>query len=412
MSGPGQRPLARNRRGEGEKGRRGETGASSFLPFSLSPLLHFPRRNLLNWYRNHARDLPWRRTRDPYAIWVSEVMLQQTQVATVIPYFERFLEAFPTLHCLAIAPLAKVLRLWEGLGYYRRARQLHAAARQMAAQHAGSLPDDVQALSGMPGFGRYTAAAVLSQAFDRPLGIIEANSRRVLGRFFARRGEREKGRKGAGESQRVAAGSDSELWRLAQELVPRRGAGEFNQALMELGALVCTVKSPNCAACPLRRGCASRRLGLENKVPPSLRRSQVERVCEVAVVPNRRDTVLVLQRPDGAARWAGLWEFPHGPMAPAESPVEAAGRVLRELTGLAGRVRDRQTAIHYSVTRFRHEIHCFVAECGRTGIVPSFHARGRWLPPERLRELPMSSPQRRLADWYMQSIHIDARTAQ
>ena len=199
---------------------------------------------------------PWRRhDRNPYRIWVSEVMLQQTQVATVIPYFERFLHAFPTLADLASAAEHDVLHLWEGLGYYRRARDLHQAARQLVSLHGGQFPKEPQTLATLPGMGRYTVGAVLSQAFDRRLPILEANSQRVLCRLF---GLREDPRNGP--MRRV-------LWHLAEQLLPMRGAGQFNQALMELGALVCTATAPRCDDCPLATGCVARRLGLQERFP-------------------------------------------------------------------------------------------------------------------------------------------------
>src|SRR5437764_8126511 len=189
---------------------------------------HPLHRRLLGWFDRHRRDLPWRRDRDPYRVWVSEVMLQQTQVATVVPYFERFLAAFPTLADLAAADEQDVLRLWEGLGYYRRARHLHQAARRLAAEHGGTLPDDPAVWRDLPGVGRYILGAVLSQAFDRKLPIVEANSLRVLTRLFGYRGDP---REGVGKKW---------VWAAAEAVLPAKRAGDFNQALMELGALICT----------------------------------------------------------------------------------------------------------------------------------------------------------------------------
>src|SRR5262249_26591429 len=194
------------------------------------------RRRLLHWFGRHRRDLPWRRTRDPYAIWVSEVMLQQTQVATVIPFFERFCRSFPTLAALAAADEQDVLRHWEGLGYYRRARALHRAAQVLAAHHDGTFPNDPDIVRRLPGIGRYTLGAVLSQAFDRRLPILEANSLRVLCRLFGVRADPR-----SGPTRRL-------LWRLAEELLPPRRVGDFNQALMELAALVSSPSSPRCGA--------------------------------------------------------------------------------------------------------------------------------------------------------------------
>jgi A/G-specific adenine glycosylase len=359
---------------------------SPILPLSLSPLLRFPRARLLAWYRRHARDLPWRRTRDPYAIWVSEVMLQQTQVATVVPYFERFLAGLPTLASLAAVPLSQVLRLWEGLGYYRRARHLHAAARSMMKAHAGQLPDDPAELGSLPGFGRYTVGAVLSQAYGRPLAIVEANSRRVLSRYF-----------GLGENA-PRMKTERAIWAVAEALVPKHVPGEFNQALMELGALVCTPRGPDCSSCPLHAGCRARRSGLQASLPVTAARGAVERIQEVAVVPVRRGKVLVLKRGQ-AERWAGLWEFPHGPLRARESTTKAAVRILRELTGLKAKPRAAHTNIRYSVTRFRYDMECFVAESNRDKVALASHVSGRWLTEADLKSLPMSAPQRRLAEW-------------
>jgi A/G-specific adenine glycosylase len=208
------------------------------------------RRRLLAWFARHQRDLPWRANRDPYRIWVSEVMLQQTQVSTVIPYFKRFLEAFPTLIDLAEADEQDVLRLWEGLGYYRRARDLHRAARSLAAEFDGRIPDDPEAWQALPGVGRYILGAVLSQAFDRRLPIVETNSQRVLCRLF---GQRADPRRGPGRHW---------LWQVAERLLPMRRVGEFNQALMELGALICAPRDAsgfrNRSQCPPSRRTPSR----------------------------------------------------------------------------------------------------------------------------------------------------------
>ena len=197
------------------------------------------RRRLLGWFDENARDLPWRHSRDPYRIWVSEVMLQQTTVAAVIPYFGRFLDRFPTSDGSAAAEPSEVLRLWAGLGYYRRARDLHRAAQSIAEHHGGELPRDEASVRNLPGFGRYTANAVLSQAFDARLPILEANSVRLLCRLTATTDEAK------------SPATLKKLWQLSEELLPTKRIGDFNQALMELGAVVCTPKQPRCSECPL-----------------------------------------------------------------------------------------------------------------------------------------------------------------
>jgi A/G-specific adenine glycosylase len=349
------------------------------------------QRRLRSWFRRRQRDLPWRRDRDPYRIWVSEVMLQQTQVATVIPYFERFLRTFPTIAALAAADEQEVLRLWEGLGYYRRARDLHRTARVLASEHGGRFPDDPALLRGLPGLGRYTANAVLSQAFDARLPILEANSQRVLSRLF---GRAEDPRQGPARAW---------LWQAAEELLPGRpgarrasGAGEFNQALMELGALVCTPAAPRCDACPLAARCVARQQGLQEVIPARTPPPAVTLVEEAAVVVRRGDRVLLAQRPEGG-RWAGMWEFPHGPLEEGESHDAAARRLGPALTGMELAAGPEILTVRHGITRYRVTLVCFEAEHVAGTFRSPFYVRGEWLTLADLATHPVSSPQRRLA---------------
>ncbi len=339
---------------------------------------------LLAWFEKARRDLPWRRDRDPYRIWVSEVMLQQTTVAAVVPYFERFLTAFSTLADLAAADEQDVLRLWEGLGYYRRARDLHRAARQLVASHGGDIPDDPDVLRGLPGLGRYTLGAVLSQAFDRRLPIVEANSLRVLCRLFGRADDPRRG-----PAQRW-------LWQVAEDLLPTTRAGDFNQALMELGALVCTPTAPRCGECPLAKDCVARRLGLQEAIPAKAAPTAITEVTEVAVVIRRAGEVLLAQRPD-AGRWARMWEFPHGPLTDGEVHETAARRLAADLAGLDVRPGEELMTLKHGVTRYRITLVCFEAEHRGGAFRSAFYREGLWLAPDRLAEYPVSAPQRRLA---------------
>ena len=263
---------------------------------------------LLAWYRAHARDLPWRRTRDPYAVWISEAMLQQTRVETVVDYWRRFLARFPRVEDLAAASEDEVLALWSGLGYYRRARSLVAAARAIVAEHGGRFPRDPAAARALPGVGPYTAGAVLSIAYDLPEALVDGNVERVLGRVLG---------------LELAAGS-AELrrraWGIARELVPAEGgAGEWNQALMELGATTCTARAPRCPACPLAGRCAARRTGRAEALPlPRASPATVDVGLEVLVV--EREGRLLLERRGAAGRMAGLWQFPTREEVPASSP--------------------------------------------------------------------------------------------
>jgi A/G-specific adenine glycosylase len=355
-------------------------------PEAVPPdLRRWVARRLRAWFARHRRDLPWRHDRDPYRIWVSEVMLQQTQVATVVPYFERFVRAFPTVADLAAADEQQVLRLWEGLGYYRRARDLHRAARTIVAEHGGAFPSEPGAAGRLPGLGRYTTNAVLSQAFDRRLPIVEANSQRVLSRFFGRADDPREG------------GARRWLWRAAEALLPARGVGEFNQALMELGALVCVPSGPDCARCPLAERCEARRLGLQESIPARAAPPETTYVRESAVVVRRGEAVLLVQRPASAGRWANLWEFPHGPLADGEDHEEAAARLVGELTGLKARLGPELLTIRHGITRYQITLVCFEAAHRAGEFRSPFYAAGRWVAPAALADYPVSAPQRRLA---------------
>src|SRR5579872_810155 len=213
------------------------------------------RRALRAWYSRHARPLPWRKTADPYVIWISEIMLQQTTVAAVVPYFDRFVKRFPTLESLASAAEKEVLRRWEGLGYYSRARNLHRAARILVRERGGRFPNDVAELLTLPGIGRYTAGAIASFAFDKQAPILEANTLRLYCRLLD-----------FGGDPRSAAGQKL-LWGFAGQIVPRRHPGTFNQSLMELGATVCTVDEPRCSVCPVRGYCAAFSRGRQTQIP-------------------------------------------------------------------------------------------------------------------------------------------------
>jgi A/G-specific adenine glycosylase len=282
---------------------------------------------LLRWYRQNRRALPWRGRRDPYFIWLSEAMLQQTQVATVVPYYERFLERFPTIERLAAAPLDDVLRLWAGLGYYARARNLHAAARRIVADHGGKLPDTVEELRKLPGFGPYTAGAVASIAFGRRAAVVDGNVARVLARLHAIR------------SDVRAPATRSRLWRLAESLLPRRSCGDFNQAMMELGATLCTPAIPRCGRCPLRTECRAFRLGAADRLPVVAARPRVRRETHVVAAITRAGRWLFVRRPRRGL-WGGLWELPTAPSRSTAS-LAVARRLAGELCGAGVAVEAR-----------------------------------------------------------------------
>ena len=355
------------------------------LPFDSAWLRNF-RRRLRAWYDQHARDLPWRGTRDPYAVWLSEIMLQQTQVETVKPYFQRFLAALPTIRTLAEADEQLVLRLWEGLGYYRRARQLHLAARRIVADHGGSFPSDPQSVERLPGIGRYTAGAVLSIAFDQRRPILEANTVRVFSRLLAYC------------CPTTLSAGQKLLWAAAEAVLASRDVGRFNQALMELGSQVCRGRAPNCDVCPAMGLCRAQQRGMQNEIPHPKPRLQFEELAEAALLVRRRGRLLLIQWPEGR-RWAGLWDFPRFPIhGKTEAEIHRAivENVLR-LTGVTVSPGEHRKTLRHGVTRFRITLDCYDAEylshdgCGAENLVQ------KWVRPAELEHFPLSSSGRKLA---------------
>ncbi|RKI03070.1 A/G-specific adenine glycosylase [Corallococcus sp. AB030] len=296
--------------------KRTDTGA---LPAPVSPerhaALHGP---LLSWYDRNKRDLPWRRTRDPYAIWLSEVMLQQTQVSTVIPYWERFLARFPTVKALASAPLDDVLSGWKGLGYYSRARNLHRAAQEVVERFGGKLPSKAEELLSLPGFGRYTSGAVASIAFGEEAPIVDGNVARVLSRLFEVEGL-------PGDRDREAT-----LWALASALVKGERPGDFNQALMEHGATVCRPESPLCLLCPVRDGCIAFKKGRVDELPPAKVRAAPRKLFLALAVWPHAGTLLFARRADKGL-FGGLWELPAVEVEEDTSEAEATERLATAL---------------------------------------------------------------------------------
>ncbi|MGD0359795.1 MAG: A/G-specific adenine glycosylase [Bryobacteraceae bacterium] len=309
---------------------------------------------LLRWYRAGHRDLPWRRTRDPYRIWVSEIMLQQTRAEAAIPYYERFLERYPTAAALAAAPLDEVLTSWSGLGYYSRARNLHKAARLMN----GVFPSEYAAIRDLPGVGDYTAAAIASMAFGLPYAALDGNVMRVAARL-------------TNDAADIGASRTRARFReTAQEWLDRRHAGAFNQAMMELGATVCLPRAPRCEVCPLAAICAARRAGSERQLPVKARKTAPVKVAMAVAVVVRRERLLLWQRPPDAGRLAGFWELPA-----LEQLPEWSG--MREV----GRFRHTITHHHYEVAVWTGK-----ARGGRTM---------RWVPIESLERIPLSTTARK-----------------
>lgn len=338
--------------------------------------------DLLVWYRAHRRDLPWRGA-SPYAVWVSEIMLQQTQVVTVIPYYLRFLERFPTLETLAKAPLEEVLALWAGLGYYARARNLHRAAQVVMERHGGQVPRIPEEIEALPGIGRYTSGAILSIAFGIPRPLVDGNVIRVLSRLFGLRGDPK------------SAANQERLWSLAAQLVPHDAPGDFNQAVMELGAILCVPADPRCEVCPLRRDCVAGNSPDPTALPElSPGRAPIAVNHSAAIVSDPADRVLIAQRPLHGL-WGGMWEFPRVVCMPGEAPEAAARRAAREVAGLEIEIGKKVARVKHGVTHYRITLYGFA---GRSLVPESIAAAGdcaaiRWETLETLPRAPFSAPQ-------------------
>jgi A/G-specific adenine glycosylase len=357
------------------------------------------REHLIRWYEGARRELPWRADRDAYRILVSEMMLVQTTVTAVIPYFERFMERYPTPESLAEADEADVLKTWEGLGYYRRARQLHASARTIVSEHGGKIPDDPAAVRALPGVGRYIAGAIMSFAFDRPEPIVEANSQRVLARLLAVKVDVK------------SAPALERIWQAAERLVPPRGAGVFNQALMELGAIVCTPREPGCLVCPLANLCEARRLGLQDRLPVMTPKPPPLAVTEAAVLLECAERVLIVQRGRGTL-WEQFWEFPTVHVEGADPALRSFGKPtaladgIRRLTGISASIGEPVTTFRYSVTNHRVKlvVHRASAPHGEPRPGPNL-VEARWVEPATLSRYTFSSPGRKMIAWINQNPH-------
>lgn len=334
------------------------------------------QRALHQWYLNNRRDLPWRRTQDPFAIWVSEVMLQQTQVKTALPYYERFMEMFPTVQCLADATLQAVLKAWEGLGYYSRARNLHRAAGIVASQMDGRLACDWQTFKRLPGVGDYIAAAVLSIAFGRPHAVADGNVKRVLARLFL-------------IDVPVNQATGHKVFQTtAQQLLSHSSPGDHNQAVMELGALVCTPRLPACGSCPLKRFCRAAGTDQIDRYPLRLKTNPTPEHRLVCAVVVKKGRLLLIRRPSEGLL-GGLWEFPNGPWKSGEAFTRACIYMVRSAVGLDVKPLGRLTSVRHAYSHFK--IHMSVYHCRwQSGRVRLNGPRAfRWVPFEKLEEFPL-----------------------
>lgn len=339
---------------------------------------------LLKWYRQHARRLPWRDLPAPYRVWVSEIMLQQTRVETVIAYFERWMERFPTLEALAGASEQEVLKAWEGLGYYSRARNLHRAARQVMETYAGQLPDDQAELEKLPGIGRYTAGAIASIAFGKDAPALDGNIRRVLARVF---NVAVPARSPAGERQ---------LWQLAAESLPPGRAGDYNQALMDLGSSICTPRAPACLICPIAVYCQARALGLQEARPVLDAKPATPHYTVTAAVIFHGGQVLIALRPSSGLL-GGLWEFPGGKVEPGETLEESLRREIMEELGVTIQVGEPIGVYQHGYTHFKVTLHAFHCQLGDQEPQALHATQIRWAPLAELDNYPMGKIDRQIA---------------
>jgi len=332
------------------------------------------RKELSRWYKVHKRDLPWRQTKDPYKIWISEVMLQQTTASAVIPYYEKWLNLFPSMEALARASRQRVLKAWEGLGYYQRARNLHQAARIMCRQNACQVPDSYEALIALPGFGPYITAAVLSIAYGQPLPVLDANVRRVVMRLAGLRGQ---------FSPRL----DKILLERVRAIFPARNGGDFNQAMMELGALVCRPRNPSCLLCPVQRFCLAFKCGEQEIIPTPKKRNIQEIETVVAIIRDGRRYLIQKRPPHGLM--AELWEFPGGKREKGESLRGALQRELHEELDAEVKVGRLFLKVRHAYTRFR--VTLFAFECELTGPRTFKKKNIRWVFLKALKRCPFPS---------------------
>lgn len=335
------------------------------------------QRRLLKWYRRERRDLPWRRTRDPYRIWVSEIMLQQTQVSTVVPYYQRFVKELPTVRRLAAAPFSKVLSLWAGLGYYHRSRNLHRTAGLIVRNHRGRFPDRHEDVLALPGIGRYTAGAILSLAFNKRFPVVDGNVERVLARVLALRGNIK------------SAPHQKRLWAVAEQLVPASAPSDFNQAMMELGATVCLPRQPQCGRCPVLQSCAAHRLHLEMRIPQVRRSMRVQEAHRLAaVVRDSQNRILLAQRREETLM-RDFWEFPLFDVPPEKKkraqgkaePPRFLERALQKRFGGSFHVETSLCSFVHSITFRRIHLRAYsVKGCGDGQRLSQLSVPTRWVP--------------------------------
>lgn len=333
------------------------------------------QQHLTFWYENHQRVLPWRETRDPYHIWISEVMLQQTQVATVVGYFRRFIKAFPDVAALARADRQEILKIWEGLGYYSRARHLHEAANQIINSDTKTIPSTPEAFKSLPGVGDYINAAVQSIAFGHPLAVVDGNVKRVLARLFLINDPVNR------PQSRKAFAAKAEM------LLDHKDPGTFNQAMMELGALICRPGDPRCAECPVSRVCRAFREQSTDAFPRRLSTAKVPHYHLTAGIIQKEDTLLIVKRP-ATGLLAGLWEFPGGRLKPNEKPENGCQRAILESVGLTVNVGPHLVRVKHAYTHFKITMDVYICDFISGRVRRNGSAAHQWIRPGAIEAYP------------------------
>jgi len=337
-------------------------------------------RNLNAWYRKHARVLPWRKTSDPYKIWISEIMLQQTTVNAVIPYYQKWIKVFPTVYDVAKAPHQKILKLWQGLGYYTRAGNIHRSAKIICDVYKGKVPSDPEHLKKLPGFGPYTVNALLSIAFDKRYPIVDANVRRVFMRLLAMEGY-------ADLSQ------DPAILEYLNQVMPQQNLRTFNQALMELGALICRNREPICLSCPVKNQCLGYKKGVQEIIPKPKKR--IIKEIDAAIGILKRNGKYLIQKRPSSGLLADLWEFPGGKIKGKESPVKALRRELKEELDINVKSSRHVMNVQHFYTQFRVNLHVSLCE---PDSYPRIHKNRKWVSLNNLRKYPMPSGSAKIVD--------------
>ncbi|MEK6221285.1 MAG: A/G-specific adenine glycosylase [Chloroflexota bacterium] len=339
---------------------------------------------IISWYQKNKRDLPWRDDTDPYRVWVSEIMAQQTRLETVIPYFERWMARFPTIQSLASADQQEVLSIWEGLGYYSRARNLHHAARVVVETHAGVLPKYVKTLRTLPGIGRYTAGAIASLAFQLDEPIVDGNIKRVYARIFNIK------------AQVNTPAGEKEIWVIAEKLLPKGKSRDYNQALMDLGATVCAPQNPKCRFCPLTKECQAYSLGIQDTLPNKKVKAKIPHHIVTAAVIKNKKQVLIAQRPQ-TGLLAGLWEFPGGKQEKYENLETCLRREIKEELGVDIQLEQKIGIYNHAYTHFKVTLHAFSCRINK-GKPQALEADElHWVELNQLQDFPMGKIDRMIS---------------